>query len=568
MGIERAIFMLADNEDRHLRVAACWPPDSENAVELLAIVRLAAGKKSQAGEASAMLTSTRGFDYFAWPIHLNGHLLGIVAFKTQHHDKLVQKSIFQSVKVGAEWLALPEPENQQQETLFQNIVRLALGIIDQPDYRAMVAALVNLLTVELECERVSFGALINNHSEIIAVANSASVDNRAELLKAVASAMDEALDQDAVLNFPPPEQDQKIVRAHRELARRFGSGSILSLPLVHNETLFATVTLERRESRPFSTTEADLCQQMLALLAPGLNLQHNLERPLHQRLTADLRDSAGALIGFSHLRLKLGLAAASLLLAVAAVTSTEFRVTADAALEGRIQRAISAPITGYIKTSIARAGDTVAEGDIIATMDDSELRLQQARLDAQRQQTNRELREAMATRDLVQVRVLNAQMAQVDAELQLLAEQLERTLIRAPFNAVIIDGDLSESLGAPVERGDSLFRIAPLSGYRVILKVREQDIAFLQQQQPGTLALASLPGQPLPLNVEKITAVATAEDGANLFRVEASLSQAPELLRPGMAGVAKIEVGERRLLWIWTRDIVDWLRLKLWSWWP
>ena len=31
----------------------------------------------------------------------------------------------------------------------------------------------------------------------------------------------------------------------------------------------------------------------------------------------------------------------------------------------------------------------------------------------------------------------------------------------------------SQLLGSPVERGDTLFKIAPLSGYRIILKVDE-----------------------------------------------------------------------------------------------
>ena len=39
-------------------------------------------------------------------------------------------------------------------------------------------------------------------------------------------------------------------------------------------------------------------------------------------------------------------------------------------------------------------------------------------------------------------------------------------------------------------------------------------------------------------------------------------------LRPGVEGVGKIDVGERRLLWIGVHDIIDWLRLKLWAWTP
>jgi hypothetical protein len=58
--------------------------------------------------------------------------------------------------------------------------------------------------------------------------------------------------------------------------------------------------------------------------------------------------------------------------------------------------------------------------------------------------------------------------------------------------------------------------------------------------------------------------VNNAKDGANRFRVEARLDAKPERLRPGMEGVGKIEVDERRLVWIWTHSLVD--RLRLWLW--
>lgn len=35
-----------------------------------------------------------------------------------------------------------------------------------------------------------------------------------------------------------------------------------------------------------------------------------------------------------------------------------------------------------------------------------------------------------------------------------------------------------------------------------------------------------------------------------------------------MEGVGKIEIDQRRLIWIWGHPILDWLRLKLWSWLP
>ena len=39
-------------------------------------------------------------------------------------------------------------------------------------------------------------------------------------------------------------------------------------------------------------------------------------------------------------------------------------------------------------------------------------------------------------------------------------------------------------------------------------------------------------------------------------------------LRPGMEGVAQFAIDERRLAWIWSRGLVDRMRLFLWNWLP
>jgi len=37
-------------------------------------------------------------------------------------------------------------------------------------------------------------------------------------------------------------------------------------------------------------------------------------------------------------------------------------------------------------------------------------------------------------------------------------------------------------------------------------------------------------------------------------------------LRPGLEGVGRITLGERKLAWLWTHRLFDWLRLAAWSW--
>lgn len=179
-----------------------------------------------------------------------------------------------------------------------------------------------------------------------------------------------------------------------------------------------------------------------------------------------------------------------------------------------------------------------------------------------------ERRQAIAEGNRARARVLEAQGEQVRAQLALIDEQIVRTRLVAPFDAVVVKGDLSQSLGAAVERGNVLFELAPLDTYRVIMKVDERDIADVAVGKSGRLALTSMPNEELTLVVEKITPVSVVDQGRNFFRVEARASGAIDRLRPGMEGVGKIYVDERRLIWIWTHKLVHWLRMWAWSWWP
>ena len=164
--------------------------------------------------------------------------------------------------------------------------------------------------------------------------------------------------------------------------------------------------------------------------------------------------------------------------------------------------------------------------------------------------------------------VLAAQVNQADAQLQLAAEKLSRATITAPFEGVVVSGDLSQLLGSPVEQGKVLFEVAPLDAYRVILKVDERDVGYVQSGQKGELVLSGIPGERLTFSVSKITPVSTAEEGHNYFRTEARLERATQRLRPGMEGVSKIDAGQARLVWIWTRRLIDWIRLTFWTWMP
>ena len=205
----------------------------------------------------------------------------------------------------------------------------------------------------------------------------------------------------------------------------------------------------------------------------------------------------------------------------------------------------------------------------MAKLDDRDLRLEHLKWVSQRSQRRREQSEALAERNRARAGILAAQIEQADAQIALLDAQLDRIAITAPFDGIVVSGDLSQSLGAPVERGDILFEVAPLDSYRVILEVDERDIGAVSLEQTGALVLTGLPGDVIEIRIDKITPISTAEDGRNYFRIEASLlTEPPAILRPGMEGVGKIDAGRRKVIWIWTHKIRFWIRMFFWSWWP
>jgi RND family efflux transporter MFP subunit len=570
-GVNSALFLLSDTAIKGLRPAAQWPQNSKEPLELVAIARMTI--KSKKHVINSNISSAAGnaltFDYIALPIYIENQLLGIVAVKTTHHDALIQQKILQALQVGSKWLAMPQAETANQDHFYQTVVKLVVNCLQQNSLNKAFSVLISSFTQEFACERVSIGMIRGYHAKIIALSNSAKFDDRTDLMRIISAAMDEAVDQDQIVIYPALSDEQKLIsHAHAELARKFGSGAICTIPFVYDQTVFAVLTLERSETNPFDQETVALCEQTLSILAPFLKLKQNDEEILLRKLAKSVQNLLEQIFGYRYLGVKLMMLSVTTLLVVAGLVNGDFRINADAVLEGKIQRSVSAPMAGFIRSAKVRAGDTVLQNEVIATMEDSDLKLEKIKLDGQLQQIKREYREAMANRELVQVGVLNAQIAQIDAQRKLKQEQLQRTMIRAPFEGVVIEGDLSQSLGAPVEKGDSLFTVAPLDGYRVILKVNERDISYIRHGQPGTLALSSLPDRKFPLQIEKITQVASIDDRTNIFRVEASLADTPKLLRPGMEGIGKVEIGRSKLLWIWTHELIDWFKLWVWSWWP
>jgi len=512
--------------------------------------------------------------HIAYPLEVSGKVHGVVVLGVDLRSRDEVQTIMRRLHWGAGWLEvilLRSDIARSADTIerLRKLLDMVAAAVEHRQFHQAAMSFVNMMATNLACDRVSLGFMDGKYVRICAISHSAEFGKDMNLVRAIESAMDEAVDQGSVIVYPMQDDTLPLVtRVHEELSRKHGSGCICTIPMGGEEGFFGGITLERPADRPFDQATVELCETIAALAGPILDIKKAEDRLLITKAADACGKQVQKFIGPGHVICKMVSAAIVLLIIFFAFAKGDFRVTAPTALEGMVQRAVCAPFSAYIREAPIRAGDIVREGDVLCYLDERDLRLERLKWSTQREQFIKENREAMANRDRAQVQITKAKIDQAVAQIALLDEQLVRTRIPAPFHGVVMNGDLSQSLGSPVERGDVLFEVAPLDEYRLILEVDEREIDEITVDQHGELVLSSVPGDVFPFTVKKITPVTTAKEGRNSFRVEARLENTSQRLRPGMEGVGKITIGRRKLVWIWTHDMIDWVRLKAWSWWP
>lgn len=512
--------------------------------------------------------------HIAYPFLAEGEQpVGAVVLDLAPRLEAETKAVLRGLHWGVGWLeaqALRERIGREQQRVAGAAAALDIVAVAQEHDRleAAAMAIANEMAVRLGAARVAVGLDAGRGMRLVALSHTAWYRRKTPMVATLEQAMEEAAEQRATIRLPAtPGAAVRIAAAHEALAAVWEAhGAFTTLPLTTDQGVVGAITLLHDAPPPEPVVQ--LGEAITALLGPILEHKRRARRLVSGRIVDALRDAAAMLAGPRHLGWKLGGVAAAAALAAAILVPAPFRVSAKAVLEGRVQRAVAAPYEGFIETAPARAGDIVRAGEVLATLRDHDLQLDVVRWRSELERLQVKLREAMAKRDPGTAGQVEAQIRQTDAQIALAREKLARARIVAPIDGVLVSGDLSQSIGAPVETGKVLFEVAPLDDYRVILRADERDIRWLTPGQQGTLLLHGMTGTALPITVTRVTSVAEADEGRNSFRVEATLGAVPPQLRPGMEGIGKVAIAERSFAWVWTRSLVDWLRMQIWAWTP
>lgn len=574
-GVTGGLLLVVSDQQHTFVPAAAWPDMGCD------LAYLGPQAKASLGDRKGTIARYQGRPgrpdvagaYLACPVLVSGEVKGTVVLDVDDRaDAQLQHALRQAHWASA-WLMdhfrqKSHQDVQQRLTIMSAVNALTAMALQEPSLRSSAMAVVNELAHRHQCDRVSLGLAEEGMISLQAVSNSATFDDRTVVMQCIVDAMEEVLDASETLMFPAAANDGLIAAEQAELAQEAGASGVLSVPLMHEGLPLGVLTLERHRGDVFDPGVVATLKVVGVMLGPIMALQRERERTLLQRSRDVARQGMQALFGPRHPGVKLLAATALILTLTLSVIQGDYRVSARTLVEGEVQRATAAPFEGFIAQALVKAGDVVHKGQLMARLDDRDLKVELTRWQAEREQYLRKQRQALANYDRASLHILNAQAEQALSQVQLIEDKLSRTHLLAPFDGVVVAGDLRQLVGTPVELGKVLFETAPLDAYRVVLQIDERDIGNLQTGQPGEVVLSGMPGERLRFTVKQITPVAVAEDGRNFFRVEARMEGRMDRLRPGMEGVGKVEVGRRRLIWIWTHTLLDWLQLSLWTWTP
>lgn len=452
-----------------------------------------------------------------------------------------------------------QPADRERLSSVSTLLVVQSRALSQTHFEAAAASALADLAALLPCDRVSLGLLRGGRMQLCAVSGTTDPGTRHSASQRLQQALQEALDQRCSIVHPlPPDTRGHAHPAHDALAQHNGGLSICTLPVLMGQQAAGALLFERPGG--FDARTLQLAQDAALFIGPLLVLRQRAESTWRARVDRAL-GRGGSTPGPRPLRWALAAVATAAL--VLGAWPTPYRVVAGARVEGEVQRVLAAPVDGFVRTVGARPGDAVTAGQVIVQLEDQDLTLEREKWASEIAKLDKQYRDALSKEEAAPIVIAASRLDEARAQLALAQRQVERTALRAPFDGVLISGDLSQSIGMPVKRGQELVTLATDHAFRIVAEVDEQDIAALRPGQPAQVLFAALP-QPLPFTVARIAPVATTAEGRNVFEVEGSGAAGADSLRPGLRGVAKIDTDSSFVAAVWWRRAAQWLRHTAW----
>lgn len=526
------------------------------------------------------------------PMVARGKCLGAIQIvnKVREHDLFSREDLELLVDmaidaaIAVENARLYQAESKVKE--LQALLKISREIASTLDLDRILKIVVNILTSVVSYDRCSV-ALIEQDSVMLNAVSGVQVIDRKDpatisletFLREAAQAQTQGQAQGQAASYLVKPEDAAIAEdrfTHEPVPapglnafmQAAGTKSLLLLPLRDEEGPIGLLCLESKNADAFKPSQIEIVSILAAQATvairngqlykhvPTLNLQGVVTLLQPRNMTARKLGVIGTL---------------AVLLTIGMLVQGPLTLAGQATVLPSEKISVVAQEGGRLERVLVDEGSVVKAGDVVAELDDADLRLQLDAASTTLEVSRVRARQLRLESDAGALALEEIKSRQAEAEVALLESKIAASRLTAPIDGVVTTPRLREKLGATLSKGEALLDLAGVAQMTVDVSVAESDLGDIRPGQPVAVRLLAYPTRTFDGKVHLISPKAAGPDagaapvpGGAAFTVRARIGNDGTDLRAGMQGTARIDAGKRPLLATLARGPLAWLQMTWW----
>lgn len=369
------------------------------------------------------------------------------------------------------------------------------------------------------------------------------------------------------------QRDEEIDAEREETRAKFreyfaetGARGFYALPLTDDQGRVGILSFESSDPGFLSLFHLEMIKVLVSQATVALrNAQMYTEVPFIGVLEPLLhRKQKFLAMEKSRQKAAMVLAAAAVLFL--AVFPLPMRVDGTASVAPAHTAQIQPEVEGVVQRVLVREGDLVAQGTILAKLDDWDFRAAVLAAQAKREESTLRMNQALARNDGTEAGIQQVQVNYWTAELARAKERLEKTNLRSPINGVVATPHVENLAGRRLAYGDTFAEVVDNSHAVMDIALDEKDVNLLQLGEKAVVKLEGFPTKTFRGDVVVLSPKSQLVGNQRMFFARVSVPNAEGLIRAGMQGRSKISTGWHSAGFVLLRRPTMWIWEKVWSW--
>ncbi len=429
--------------------------------------------------------------------------------------------------------------------------------------------ITNSARERFNCDQAAMGLVRNDKLKVVCISGLDAVKLRSPGVQKIEQAMGECIDAACPMIAQSRDrwEDSAIAEVgtlHEAWRASVNGASVLSIPISAGDGPIAVVSFRRSADEPFDGDDIDAANKLFLPLAGAIPLVSQATQSLPSHTSQSVRKSVQWFAGPNTLRRKILLLVTVFAIAWAAMGTRMYRVSVPAVIVAKQEQILTAPFDGRVDSVLVRNGDHVEADQPLLTMDTSSLQLELRNLQAELASARLRLTGEAAMSNPAAASIAQSEIRSISTRMKLIENQIEAAIVRAPHAGIMLAPELADLPGRLIATGEMFASIAHDGSLALELRVPQDRVSDLEEGYRLRFASHARPELPGFSSLGKLGPSTVEREGKSVFIAEADLPEDQDWLRPGMSGVAMVEVGERSNWWLAIHRVVDAARMRFW----